>query len=129
MNQQEIPIPNSNKRLLLEQISPNLTRVSIRSDSRTNKVGVINKAEKTLTVFRNRLQHQHMRTSSYGFNDFLIRNSKLIDKIKIEEDNEGKASTYIVPKMTILDTGVPMNWIDEVQIFVSIELLERFYKL
>lgn len=70
-----------------------------------------------------------MRTSSYGFNEFLIRKSTLIDKVKIIEDNEGVNNTYIVPRQVILDAGNIMNFIDEVQIFVPISFLERFYKI
>lgn len=110
-------------------ISPNLIRVSIRNSRRIIKIGTINKVERELVVFRNREQHQHMRTSSYGFNEFLMKKSTLIDKIKIIEDNEGINNTYIISRQSIINIGNVMNFIDEVQIFVPISYLERFCKI
>lgn len=124
----EIQIPQSQKKLILNEISPNLTQVSIRSPTREVKVGTINKADRQIVIFRVRDKHLHMRTNSYGFNNFLIQKSSLIDTIKIIEDNSGISNTYIVSRRSVLDIGSVANWIDEEQIFVTLEYLERFCK-
>lgn len=125
----EIQIPNSEKQLVTEVISPNLIRISIRNKQKIVKIGTINKAEREIVIFRNRAQHQHIRTSSYGFNEFLMTKSAMIDRIKIIEDNDGYSNTYSISRRSVLDVGTIMNFIDEVQIFVPISYLERFCKL
>lgn len=113
------------KTLIVKDKTDTLSELAILFKGRIVKVGTLDKVRKELIVFRNRVLHEHHRTRSYGFNSYIIRNSKFIDKIRIHEDNEGINSEYVLSRSMLLEFGHEMDFIGEKQIFYPIRELTR----
>lgn len=118
------------KRLMVKEQGSNTAELSIvELTSRIIKIGILTKSTGELVIFRKRAVHEHHRTKSYGFNAWLLHNSKLIKKIRIYEDNDGYNNEYLIPKERIIQGGTEMDFISERQIFYPINQLEIFYKV
>lgn len=116
------------KILLIRELNSYTNQLSIKS-GRITIIGNVNKNTKELLVFRDRSKHEHIRTSSYGFNAWLMENSTAIDKIRIEEKNGDDHNVFVISRAALLVGGNVMNFIGERQIFYPIKQLEAFYKL
>ncbi len=92
--QHEMP---DGKKLIVKEITPYISELWIEGNRKV-LVGRLNKATGILTVFKVRTTHEHHRTGTYGFNSWLLNNSKLIKKLHIYENNEGVNNQYLVPK-------------------------------
>lgn len=127
MREQQIEMPDG-KILLIRQINPYINELSIKS-TRTILIGKLDKNTGELLIFRDRSKHEHIKTSSYGFNSWLMHNSTTIKTIRIEEKNGDYHNTYKITRQALLHEGLEMNFIGERQIFYPIRQLETFYKL
>lgn len=127
MRTQEIEMPDG-KVLLIKQINPYTNELSIKS-GRVVKIGNLNKNTGELLIFRDRSKHEHIKTSSYGFNSWVMNNSTAIKTIRIEEKNGDYHNTYLITRAALLAEGLEMNFIGERQIFYPIKQLEAFYKI
>lgn len=115
------------KKLIVREVNAYTSKLFIKG-SRTIEIGTLDKTTGILTVFKNRGVHEHHNTKSYGFNSWLLRNSKHIKTVTIYEDNEGYNNTYSISKEALINGGREMNFIGEKQIFFPIYQLETFYK-
>lgn len=111
--------------LIVRDLNNTISEIAILKKGRIIKIGTLDKLKRELRVFRNRELHEHHRTRSYGFNAFLMENSKLILNIRIHENNEGVNAEYLLSRNMLLEFGTRMNFIGELQIFYPIRDLER----
>lgn len=70
-------------------------------EKRKRRVGVINIAQRILTVVRKREDHTLHKYSGYGFNYKLIKDAKVFDTVLLIDDN-GK---YKLPREEIINSG------------------------
>lgn len=129
MKETEIQMPDG-KFLVIRPLNPYTNQLLIRTmTGKSTIVGNVNKNTKELLVFRDRSKHEHIRTSSYGFNAWLMQNSTAIDNIRIEEEYQGHHNVYRISRAALLVGGNEMDFIGESQIFYPIKQLEMYYKL
>lgn len=117
------------KELVIREHGTFTSELFIQYQTKLIKIGILNKNTGELVIFRKRVLHEHHRTNSYGFNAWLLHNSKHIKNIRIYEDNDGVNNEYLISKQAIIDGGKEMNFINEVQIFYPIKQLETFHKI
>lgn len=89
------------------------------------RLGVITKSTKTLFIKRRRMVHLLRKGNAYGFNEYVLENAKLFDKIKLTDEQ----SEWKVPVKFILEKGTYLHFKKqgfELQKFVSLEQLEPF---
>lgn len=79
----------------------NRIMLTLKKERRARLIGVIHDDEKFLYVKRNRNRHLHKKTNSYGYNDFVLRNTKRFNHILLQ-DVSGK---YLIPVNEILTKG------------------------
>lgn len=88
-------------------------------------LGTIIIATKIFETQRNREKHLMLVNKSYGFNYKIIKEAKLFDTIKLD-DNYGR---YIIPREEILNKGEVLNFGKsgfELQIFYPISELQKW---
>lgn len=127
MTETIVPMPDG-KELIIKHVNPYTNELYIKS-GRLSLVGKLNLNTGELLVFRDRSKHEHIRTSSYGFNAWLMNNSTAIKDIRIEEKNGQDSNVFKISRQTLLSGGKEMDFIGERQIFFPIRQLETFYKL
>lgn len=104
--------------------------LEIATEKSTRNVGTIK--DKTLYVERTREKHLHRKSNSYGFNYYLLKNTKIFDSVTLLEDGE----TYFrIPKEKIIEFGRVMYFKNsqdgnsfEVQIFLSRDIIKLYQK-
>lgn len=111
-------IKNNGKRILLS-----LKLVS--EGGRFRKIGVVNLGQATLEIKRQRKKHLFRKGNAYGFNHKLLEDSKLFDKIRLQDEHD----EWVIPKSHILEHGSFLHFLNEgfeKQIFTSLESIEQF---
>jgi hypothetical protein len=96
--------------------------VKLASESKARSVGTIK--DQSLYVVRRREKHLHYRSYSYGFNHFIIKNTKHFNKVILTDEY----GTYIIPNELILQKGKFLlfkNQGFELQIFLSLNEIFR----
>jgi hypothetical protein len=99
--------------------------LKLASETKKRKLGMVTKSTKTFHITRNRIKHLHIKTNSYGFNDYLIRNAKEFDTIELQDE----LKRWKFPKNFVIDNGVYLFFKKEgfeLQKFVPLELLKTY---
>lgn len=95
-------------------------------ESRYRRIGVINLAQKTITVKRKRSIHLFLKNNSYGFNHKLLSETKLFTKVRLHDE----FGEWLIPNEFILENGKYLNFKEsggfELQRFVTLESIEQF---
>lgn len=94
---------------------------------RKRKIGTITKSTKTMEIKRRREDHLFRNGNAYGFNQWVMQEAKLFNKIRLSDEHDN----WVVPVKFILDEGKHLNFKQqgfELQLFVSLEQLE-YYKV
>jgi len=109
---------NNGKRILLS--------LKLISERRYRKIGVINLAQKTLSVSRERKKHLFRKSGSYGFNHKLLNETKQFDKVRLNDE----VSEWLIPVKFILENGHFLNFVNhggfELQIFIPLHMIDEF---
>lgn len=109
------------------------------------KIGVITKSTKTMQVRRKRTKHLFLKSLSFGFNEYVLNNATLFDKIWIidkwsewekvvidgreYEKEVPQKEEWKVPVSFILENGHYLFFKDEgfeKQIFIKLDEIEQF---
>lgn len=119
----------ANKLLIHTYIKRIVLFLILKSEKgRKRKVGVITKSTKTLFIRRNREKHLFRKFSAYGFNNYILENAQLFDKVNLKDNYD----EWKIPVPFILDKGKPYLHFQEqgfeLQKFVSLEDLKPFCK-
>ena len=94
-------------------------------ESRKRKVGTITKSTKTLAITRKRFKHLFIKGNAYGFNEYILANAKLFDKIKLKDE----LCEWKIPVKFILENGSYLMFKQqgfERQLFVSLTQIDEF---
>jgi hypothetical protein len=89
-------------------------------------IGTVTKSTRTIVMRRKRAVHLFRKMNAYGFNDYVLRQAKTFDWIRLSDD---LGNDWKIPKDYILNEGEYMNFKRqgfELQRFVSLENLEQF---
>jgi hypothetical protein len=108
---------NNGKRIILS--------LKLVEEDRHRRIGVVNLAQKTLSIRRCRDKHLFRKATAYGINYKLLADSKLFDTVKISDELQD----WSVPVSYILENGSFLNFQNvgfELQLFVSLEQIEQF---
>jgi hypothetical protein len=100
--------------------------LKLKSETKKRKIGVITKSTRTMQVTRNLERHLFQKTFSWGFNDYILRNKTLFDKIWLK-DNGGYE--WVIPVDYILEHGHYLHFQNqgfERQIFIKLLEIEQF---
>ena len=92
---------------------------------RKRKLGVITKSTKTMEMKRKRSEHLFWSGNAYGFNQYVIQEAKLFDKIRLSDEHDN----WVVPVKAILEQGRHLNFKQrgyELQLFLTLEQLSQF---
>lgn len=92
---------------------------------RKRKIGVVTKSTETIIIKRNREKHLFRKMDAYGFNQYILENTKSFKTVWLKDD----FSDWKIPVSFILQNGEYMNFKREgfeLQRFVSLESIEQF---
>ena len=90
------------------------------------KIGTITKSTRTIEMKRKRDIHLFRKANSYGFNHYVLSESKHFDWVRLKDDC---GNHWKIPKSYILESGKFLHFKCEGferQQFVSLEELEQF---
>ena len=95
-------------------------------EQRYRKIGVINLAQKTLSVKRKRDKHLFRKLGAYGLNHKLISDTKLFNKVRLSDEH----SEWLIDNDFILKNGEFLHFKNpqgfELQTFISLHSIEQF---
>lgn len=118
----------NNKLHLKTTLRTKVLHLQLQSEgNRKRKIGVITRSTRTLVIRRNRDKHLFIKCNAYGFNDYVLRNTKSFDNISLSDEY----ASWKIPVKFILENGKHLNFKQqgfEKQIFVSLEEIEQFKK-
>ena len=89
-------------------------------------VGTITKSTRTIEIRRKMSVHLFRMANAYGFNEYILKNSKTFDWIRLRDD---AGNDWKIPKQFIIDNGKYLNFKEqgfELQLFVPLEMLEPY---
>lgn len=89
-------------------------------------IGTITKSTRTIEMRRKMSVHLFRKANAYGFNEYILKNSKTFDTIRLRDD---AGNDWKIPKQFILDNGRYLNFKEqgyELQLFVPLEMLEPY---
>ena len=75
--------------------------LKLHTNAKSREVGKVNLKERVMEIKRDRERHLFRKNNSYGFNEYLIKEARTFDKIKLIDD----LGTYVFPKDLILEKG------------------------
>jgi hypothetical protein len=110
---------NNGKRIILS--------LKLVEEDRHRRIGVVNLAQKTLSIRRSRDKHLFRKNESWGINYKLLSDSKLFDTVKISDELQD----WSIPVSYILENGSFLHFKGlgfERQIFVELEKIHQFKK-
>jgi hypothetical protein len=99
--------------------------LQLKSEDKKRVIGVINEANRTMDIFRDREKHLFRKGNAYGFNNYVLENATKFDTIILKDS----ISRWEVPVKFILENGRFLLFKQqgfEIQKFVSLEQLEQF---
>jgi hypothetical protein len=100
--------------------------LKLKKESKRRKAGTINKKTETILIKRIRNRHTFNQTLSFGFNDYILKNTELFKKIWLKDD---WGDEWLIPVEFILENGHYRCFQDagfEKQIFVRIFDFQQF---
>ena len=102
-------------------------KISLHLTSETKKrlLGYTDVKNKTFVVKRNRGKHLFRNANAYGFNHYLLDNTKKFETIMLMDEHQ----SWRVPVRYILENGFFLNFKQqgfERQIFLSLDTLNNF---
>lgn len=100
-------------------------KLQLKGD-KPREIGTVSKSTKTIAMKRVRSKHLFRKVNAYGFNDYILRESKSFEWISLSDD---LGNSWKVPKKYILEHGKYLNFKQqgfELQRFVSLSELEQF---
>lgn len=89
-------------------------------------IGTITKSTRTIEMRRKMAIHLFRKGNAYGFNQYILNESKSFDWIRLRDD---AGNDWKIPKKFILENGRHLNFEEqgyELQLFVPLEMLEPF---
>ena len=92
---------------------------------RKRKIGTVTKSTKTMEIKRKRTEHLFRMGNAYGFNEYILREAKLFDTIRLSDE----FGNWKIPVKFILENGEHLNFKQsgyELQLFVNILNLEPY---
>jgi len=101
----------------------------LASESKTRKMGTINKVDSNFIVTRKKEVHLHRNTNSYGFNYRFLQENKSFSFILLKEFVDRKVITYRIPKNIVMNNGNFQLYSKqgfELQIFLTLEEIETY---
>ncbi len=100
--------------------------LKLTAEDRYRRLGIINRATKTMEIRRKRGVHLYRKINGYGFNRQLLSDAKLFDKVRLFDE----FGEWLIPVEYILKNGSYKNYIKlggfELQQFVSLDEIEQF---
>ena len=100
--------------------------LKLNDENHHRSIGTIRFIELEFHVIRQRSKHLLIKAQSYGFNHYILDNAKLFDTVVIQDEY----STWRIPRAIMLEQGKFMHFKNnggfELQIFVSLELLNEY---
>lgn len=105
-----------------------ILHLKLAKENRKRFLGSITKSTRTFNVRRVKVDHLHWKSNSYGFNEYIIKNSLRFETVCLTDDSK----RYKIPKSFILEYGKHMFFKEqgfELQLFVTLEDLEQFEEL
>ena len=98
--------------------------LKLKADQRQRFIGTIDVLNRTLIIKRSRYKHLFRKGNAYGFNDYILRNTVMFDKISLSDEHQ----QWLIPVKEILDNGrlffKEQGY--ELQVFISLEDMEPF---
>lgn len=89
-------------KIIADEQGANITiTLQLKDESRSRKVGVVNKPSRVLLIKRNRSKHLHHKSNSYGFNYTVVSTGKQFDNIRLEDEYD----VFVFPKQILLNSG------------------------
>ena len=105
-------------------ISGNIISIQLKNEARTREIGVINQKERYFAVNRIREKHLFRKNNSYGFNHYILSNTKKFDSIRLSDD----FGTWLIPIKLILEKGSFLHFNKvgfELQIFLTLDIITK----
>jgi len=97
----------------------------LSGNPKKKRLGVITKSTKTMFIKRKRMIHLFRNGNAYGFNEYVLSNAKLFNKIKLTDEQ----CEWKIPVSFILENGSYLHFKKqgfELQKFVTLSQLEQF---
>lgn len=94
-------------------------------EKKEREIGTVNIKERILQIKRVRTKHLFNKNSSYGFNEFIIKNASTFDKIQLVDEHD----TWMIPKSFIEENGKYLFFKElgfEKQLFIGLKEIEKF---
>jgi hypothetical protein len=109
------------------QSNDKLIKLSLHlKGSEPRMIGTITKSTRTIEMRRKMAIHLFRKGNAYGFNEYILRESKTFDWIRLRDD---AGNDWKIPKKFILENGQYLNFKEqgyELQLFVPLEMLEPY---
>lgn len=109
------------------QSNDKLIKLSLHlKGSEPRMIGTITKSTRTIEMRRKMAIHLFRKGNAYGFNEYILRESKTFDWVRLRDD---AGNDWKIPKKFILENGQYLNFKEqgyELQLFVPLEMLEPY---
>lgn len=100
-------------------------KLCLAKENREREIGLVNIADKTLQIKRNRAKHLFNKNESYGFNEHIIKTGTTFDNVLLNDEIE----SWLIPKQYIEENGRYLFFKEqgfEKQLFVSLKEIDKF---
>ena len=101
-------------------------KLMLASEPYARTLGTIHEESRTLIVRRDSKKHFFYKSSSYGFNDTLLRTASKFDTIQLVVDGN---LVYNIPRMVILERGQYLQFSQqgfEIQVFLKQSIIDQY---
>lgn len=118
---------NNDNYLLIDELAKTIIIYigKVGSNSR-NKIGVVDKSERTIYMSRNREKHLFRKFNAYGFNEFVLKNATTFDKIYLSDNYD----TWLIPLTDMLEVEKKYMHFKqqgfELQVFILLSELDNY---
>jgi hypothetical protein len=121
-----IPIDTNNDNFVrIKSTDKTIIITLILEGDKPRLIGTVTKSTKTIRMKRKRSIHLFKKYNAYGFNDYILREAKQFDKIRLSDEY----ADWKIPVKYILENGKYLNFKQqgfELQRFVTLDELEQF---
>lgn len=99
--------------------------LKLKKENKKREIGIISIKERTLYINRSREKHLFRKNNSYGFNDYIIKESRTFDHVRLNDE----FITALIPKKVIIEKGNYLHFKEigfERQLFLSLDEISKY---
>lgn len=99
--------------------------LKLKKENKKREIGIISIKERTLYINRSREKHLFRKNNSYGFNDYIIKEGRTFDHVRLNDE----FITAFIPKKVIIEKGNYLHFKEigfERQLFLSLDEISKY---